>query len=219
MGRIWRNYCHAAKQSLGNRHVKFSILAGVHTLKTCTKFMLLPEREPYLYHASYCEENIWHLCQHHEFAQSQVIVIAAQAECFPMLYQRAARSAQEPLLWDYHVVLLWQNNSLNYLLDFDTRLGFCTPLEEYMQQSFLADKLLYPEYIPLFRLISAQEYVRYLKSDRRHMQTPEGWLAPPPPWPPISENESNLHQFTNTADHSYGKVLSAATLLETFKAI
>lgn len=51
------------------------------------------------------------------------------------------------------------------------------------------------------------------------MQTPEGWLAPPPPWSPISENESNLHQFTNVADHSYGKVLSGVALLENIKVI
>lgn len=118
--------------------------------------MLLPEREHYLYHSRYCEENIWHLCQHTEFAQSQVIVIAAQTECFPMLYQRAASSAHEPLFWDYHVVLLWQNKNLNYLLDFDTCLGFCTLLEKYMQQSFLAKELVYPEYVPLFRILSIQ---------------------------------------------------------------
>lgn len=177
--------------------------------------MSLPQRASYLYHSRYCEENIWHLCQCPEFARSQVIVIAAQADCFPMLCQRAASSAQEPLLWDYHVVLLWQNAERNYLIDFDTCLAFCTPLEDYMQQSFLAEHLLYPEYVPLFRVLSAQDYVKYLKSDRRHMQTPQGWLAPPPPWPCISENESNLHQFTHMLDHTYGKVLDMNTLLKT----
>lgn len=179
--------------------------------------MLLPQREDYAYHSRYCEENIWLLCQRAKFTDSQVMVIASQADCFPMLNQRAANSAQEPLLWDYHVVLLWQNTNLNYLVDFDTRLEFCTPLEAYMQQSFLAEELINPEYVPLFRVIKAQDYASYFKSDRRHMKTKKGWLAPPPPWPPSSETESNLHQFTNMADQRYGKVLSATALLQIYR--
>lgn len=180
--------------------------------------MPLLQRQHYAYHPHYCEENIWHLCQHALFAQSQVIVIAAQGDYFPMLCQRAARSAQEALFWDYHVVLLWQKAKLNYLLDFDTCLAFCSPLADYMQQSFLAETRLDPEYVPLFRILSAQDYVQHFKSDRSHMQTPHGWLAPPPPWPPISKNESNLQQFTHMNDHRYGKVMSAAALLAAYKS-
>lgn len=178
--------------------------------------MLLPQREHYDYHSRYCEENIWLLCQRAEFAESHVIVIASQADCFPMLNQRAASSAQEPLLWDYHVVLLWQKTNLNYLVDFDTCLAFCTPLKAYMQQSFLAEELINPAYVPRFRVIKAHDYVSNFKSDRSHMKTKKGWLAPPPPWSPISETESNLHQFTNMADQRYGKVLSSTALLQLY---
>ncbi|WP_020396873.1 hypothetical protein [Thiolinea disciformis] len=179
--------------------------------------MTLPQRENYAYHPRYCEENIWWLCQQPDLIHSDVLVIAAtEAECFPILCQREANAPDEPLLWDYHVVLLWHASHQAYILDFDTTLPFCTPLERYFEQSFLAEELLYPEYVPLFRVIKAKDYARDLKSDRRHMKTKKGWLAPPPPWPVISESESNLNQLTTMLDQGYGKVLNATALLKTY---
>lgn len=180
--------------------------------------MNLPQREHYRYHSRYCEENIWWLCQRPEFAGSHVIVIAAQAECFPILCQCAADSPDEPLLWDYHVVLLWPTAKGSFLIDFDTTLPFCTPLSEYFQHSFLDEDDLYPEFIPLFRVLTANDYVAILRSDRRHMRTAKGWLAPPPDWPPISVDESNLHKFITMSDHDYGQILTAAKLLQKYAA-
>lgn len=178
--------------------------------------MPLPEREQYAYHSRYCEENIWLLAQQPEFANSHVIVIAAQAECFPILCQRAAAAPDQILLWDYHVVLMWQHDAHYYLVDFDTTLAFCTPLADYFEHSFWDEARLNPEYVPRFRVLTAQEYVRQLRSDRRHMQTDNGWLAPPPPWPPISATESNLPQFADIANHDYGQIFSAAELLQMY---
>lgn len=178
--------------------------------------MNLPQREHYAYHARYCEENIWLLCQQTEFLSSHVIVIAAQADCFPMLCQRAADSPEQPLLWDYHVVLLWHTTNLSYLVDFDTKLAFCTPLKDYVQQSFLDENWLNPEFVPLFRVLPAQDYVRSLRSDRRHMKTETAWLAPPPSWSVISEGQSNLHQFTDMTDRAYGQIFTASQLLKTY---
>lgn len=43
-----------------------------------------------------------------------------------------------PLLWDYHVVLLWHAApDARYILDFDTTLAFCTPIADYFRQAFL----------------------------------------------------------------------------------
>ena len=181
--------------------------------------MTLPQRENYAYHSRYCEENIWWLCQQPDLIHSNVLVIAAaEAECFPILCQREANAPDEPLLWDYHVVLLWHTSHQAYILDFDTTLPFCTPLERYFEQSFLAEELLYPEYVPWFRLIKAQAYLQHFKSDRRHMRTKNGWYAPPPPWPPISENESNLHRFTTMTNREYGSVMTATSLLQIYKS-
>ena len=174
----------------------------------------LPHQADYLYHSRFCEENIWHLCQRPEFSTSEVIFIASRGECFPMLCQHAAPTPTTPLLWDYHVILLWYAANRRYLLDFDTTLAFCTPLSDYMRHSFLAEHWLKPAFIPLFRLIPTKDYVANFLSDRRHMQTSEGWLATPPPWPPISTSTSNLSQFTDMTDPTYGRILTASQLLQ-----
>ena len=178
--------------------------------------MNLPQREHYAYHARYCEENIWWLCQQPEFADSQVMVIAALAEYFPMLCQRAAGLPEQPLLWDYHVVLLWPTQNQTYLVDFDTFLAFCTPIADYFQRSFLAETRLKPQFIPLFRVLQARDYVRVLRSDRSHMKTPTGWLTPPPPWPAISPHDNNLHQLTDMTDHHYGRIYTASELSQIY---
>lgn len=177
--------------------------------------MNLPARDDYPYQPRYCEENIWHLCQRPEFHNSDVIVIAAKSKFFPMFCQRAAESPDEPILWDYHLVLLWHaGQGAHYILDFDTTLPFCTPVGEYFQQSFIDEKRLRPAFVPLFRIVSAQEYAASLLSDRRHMKTAAGWLAEPPPWPPTSMTASNLRKFTDMNDPEYGRILTASQLLQ-----
>ncbi|MEZ5453950.1 MAG: hypothetical protein R3E93_14210 [Thiothrix sp.] len=177
--------------------------------------MELPAREHYLYHPYYCEENIWHLCQRPGYQSSAVMVMASRGEFFPILCQRTAESEDEPILWDYHVVLLWNaGQGARYILDFDTTLPFCTPVKVYFRQSFINETRLRREFIPLFRVIPAADYVNTLLSDRRHMKTASGWLAEPPPWPAISATESNLHKFTDMNDLEYGQVMTLSELLK-----
>jgi hypothetical protein len=176
--------------------------------------MQLPHRASYRYHPHYCEENIWHLCQRPEFADSQVLVVAANGAFFPILCQREAVAPHVPLLWDYHVILLWRaSDHQSYILDFDTTLPFCTPVAQYFQQAFLDEYRLKPAFVPWFRVMLAPAYVVSLQSDRRHMKTATGWLSPPPAWPPLSTTTSNLHKFTDMTDREYGQILSASELL------
>lgn len=177
--------------------------------------MKLPTRDNYLYQSRYCEENIWHLCQRPEFSHSDVLVIASRGEFFPILCQREAAAPDEPVLWDYHVVLLWhEGQGTYYILDFDTTLPFCTPAEEYFQRSLIDATRLKPAFIPLLRVVSAQDYATSLRSDRRHMKTASGWLAEPPAWPPISASDSNLAGFTDMKNHRYGRIATPEQLLQ-----
>ncbi len=177
--------------------------------------MTSPQRENYLYQACYCEENIWQLCQCAEFANSDVLVIAALGDYFPILWQKAATAPYSPVMWDYHVVLLWHApNGKHYILDFDTTLPFCTPLAQYIQHAFFDENQLQPQMRPRFRQLPAAAYVATLQSDRRHMQTPDGWLAEPPTWPSISPKTSNLPKFTDMYDTEYGKIFTAEQLLQ-----
>lgn len=174
---------------------------------------MLPQRENYRYHAYYCEENIWQLCQGAEFINSEVMFMAASAACFPICCQRAADRPDEPLFWDYHVVLVWHAPEQTYALDFDTTLPFCTPLKTYLQRSFYPEQLVRAEYRPLFRLVPRTVYLKRFASDRRHMQTQYGWQAPPPPWPLIHADQSNLHEFTDMQKRNYGVVKTLRELL------
>ena len=67
---------------------------------------------------------------------------------------------------------------------------------------------------PMFRVLSAADYVEHFLSDRRHMKTAYSWNAPPPNWPLISQTSSNLERFTDMEDQEFGQVLSATELID-----
>ena len=169
----------------------------------------------FLYQPYYCEENIWHLCQHESLAGSFVIFIASKAGAFPMLYQRAMRHPSIPVYWDYHVVLLIPSE-INQIIDFDTTLPFCRDVRSYFKLSFLDNKMLCEDETPLFKVISADEYVIEFSSDRSHMIIDGIWLAPPPDWKQIGENYTNLAEFIDMENHDIGVVLSYDELLARF---
>lgn len=170
------------------------------------------DREEFLYTPSYCEENIWHLCQQKFLHNSYVIFIASKGEYFPMLNQQAAKDPLAPVFWDYHVVLLTIGVE-NRIIDFDTSLSFSTDLKSYLELSFFSSIQLKEEYAPLFRLVSSKEYIAQFSSDRSHMKSKTGWLAPPPNWPIIGNKNSNLEQFTNMNNKEIGEIMNLDDLL------
>ena len=173
------------------------------------------KREDFLYQPCYCEENIWHLCQHKQLKNSYVIFIASKGDAFPMLNQRAMQNPSIPIMWDYHVVLLVLDEP-NQILDFDTTLPFTTDVQTYFSQSFIEKELVDDVHTPLFRLVPASEYVELFSSDRRHMKTESGWLAPPPAWPLIGKAGHNLPDFIDMNNNDIGEVLDYDALLERY---
>lgn len=164
------------------------------------------------YQPYYCEENIWQLCQNPQYADGQVLFISGYGEHFAMLCQQGGEGKGHLVCWDYHVVMLHAGN----ILDFNSTLPFSTPFEQYFAWSFIDERLL-PEYlIPMFRVIPAGEFVESFLSDRRHMKTEQGWSAPPPPWPLISQSSSNLSRFADMRDLEFGEVLNLSEILERF---
>ncbi|MDA3870471.1 MAG: hypothetical protein PF589_11165 [Gammaproteobacteria bacterium] len=170
------------------------------------------KREDFLYRPCYCEENIWQLCQHEQFKNSQVIFIASKGEVFPMLNQRAMVYLLKPVFWDYHVILLAKDER-NQILDFDTCLSFSTDVAEYFRNSFMDNALLSADEQPWFRVVPADEYTALFCSDRSHMKTASGWQAPPPSWPPIGNGAHNLSSFTDMNNSTIGEVLSFDAML------
>lgn len=161
------------------------------------------------YQPFYCEENIWHLCQHPDYLDGEVVFIAGYGDYFPMLCQQGSENQGSLVFWDYHVVLLKDGN----IHDFNTTLPFSSGVNDYFAQSFIDENRLSPLQVPVFRVIPADEFVTAFQSDRSHMKTSEGWSAEPPEWPLISELSSNLGQFANMGDLKFGQVLSASELL------
>lgn len=172
---------------------------------------MLPEGARH--HPFYCEENVFHLCQHPVLgarARHAVFVSGALGGCV-MWHQRAARGPAAPLFWDYHVVVLaedpWE------VWDLDSTLGCPVSAALYLERSFRPG--LPAELAPIFRVVRAAEMVATLASDRSHMRGPDGrFQRPPPPWPPVSEpgRGTNLARFVDMADPFVGEVLSLAEL-------
>ena len=176
------------------------------------------KRENFAYQAAYCEENIWHLCQQDELKSSYVTFISSEGDAFPMLNQRASTHPSLPIFWDYHVVLLVIAEDVQ-IFDFDTTLPFNTNIETYFSHSFIDERLLTDKEPPLFRLIPSDEFTKSFSSDRSHMKTASGWLAPPPSWPLIGSGGSNLANFVQAKDNRFGELLTQSGLLNRFTGI
>lgn len=127
-----------------------------------------------------------------------------------MWNQRACASPEEPVLWDYHVILLFNaKDDLEWqVYDLDTVLGAPISLNEYMISTF-GNVSIPEEFRPYFRVIDAEEFARVFSSDRSHMLAADGqWQVPPPPWEAIvRDGRSNLMELINMQEHFIGTVM------------
>ncbi len=132
----------------------------------------------------YCEENIWRRLLVPAPAARWAILIFGRNASFAMLRQRAGRSGDGLVFWDYHAVSLERGgDGLSLIFDYDTELPFGMGAAAYLEASFGPLGGADP-YAPLFRVLDGEEYARRLYSDRSHMRAEDGsWLSPPPPWP------------------------------------
>jgi hypothetical protein len=154
-----------------------------------------------LYQPFYCEENIWQLCKHPYFKKAavEVIFMLPKHKEFIAVWQSKMSKAEQPILWDYHVVLHDINAKVIY--DFDTLLPFPIDAEKYFFHTF---SLVYPAYLPLFKVFQQEDFALNFFSDRTHMQNKKGkWLKPPPEWDSPRPNTSNNKKrisFTEVLD-------------------
>ena len=130
-------------------------------------------RPDYRYTPNFCEENIWWLAhalkeQGATLDTLEVLFFTNTQRNILMLNQNSAPVGQ-PTTWDYHVVLRYKNDGQDLILDFDTRLGFVTPLLSYFRLSFPSQKELPETYRAYIRCIPTADYLTYFYSDRKHM--------------------------------------------------
>lgn len=160
----------------------------------------------------YCEENIWQLCGEPRFAEAQVVFISNPRRQVALWAQRAAEDPLEPVIWDYHVVLLATSDAGSEVWDLDSALGFPVPARHYLDLTFAGTYYLPTSFAPRFRLLPAADYRRHLASDRSHMRRADGtFLHPPPPWDPPGEG-GNLMRFVEMESRFLGQVCDLSGL-------
>ncbi|XP_034016582.1 protein N-terminal glutamine amidohydrolase [Thalassophryne amazonica] len=169
-----------------------------------TSYAILPKRENCVYTSCYCEENVWKLC---EFVRTEgttgldqvfVVFISNDKRMVPLWKQKSGYGDQ-PVIWDYHVILLHVSHELETLVyDLDSVLMFPCSLQLYADQALRSDRGIKPAYHRKLRVIPADVFLQNFASDRSHMKDSSGaWQMPPPPYSPIqtAESKMNLDDF------------------------
>ncbi|MDJ0836298.1 MAG: hypothetical protein QNK37_07245 [Acidobacteriota bacterium] len=162
----------------------------------------------YLYQPFFCEENIYQLSLHPHVAAlpQKVVFITNAAKTCAVWNMRAAENTWEPVLWDYHVILVVRVGEQFQVWDLDTVLGMPVPARHYFSRSFSLE--LEEVYLPRFRVLDGNLYRNLFSSDRSHMRNQDKtWLQPPPPWPPILNGPCNLPRFLDLEDPIAGQVM------------
>ena len=112
------------------------------------------------------------------------------------MFQRAAR-ANQPVVWDYHVILVEVRAASTVLVwDLDTVLPFPCPLNDYLDAAFGFDydgkgKKSMQQLAPKFRVVPAEEYLKYFYCDRMHMFKNGKWITEPPTYALIGVTQNN----------------------------
>jgi hypothetical protein len=90
------------------------------------------------YWPCYCEENVWHACGELPSCVDEALVafISNPARLVAMWRQRSASSAEEPVIWDYHVILLMRREIAWRVLDPDSALPTPAPVAPYLEATF-----------------------------------------------------------------------------------
>lgn len=130
-------------------------------------------RSAYRYTTYFCEENIWWLVntlieQDIDAEGLEVWLLSNKRKC-NLLFSQRSSAADEPVCWDYHVVLDALIDGGNVVFDFDTRLPFPVAREIYLRQTFAGQSQLHPTLRTRVRRIPAATYVSRFSSDRSHM--------------------------------------------------
>jgi hypothetical protein len=175
---------------------------------------------PAPYQALFCEENSWQIARiarDHQLP-CKVVFVTNERRQVAMLAQRASARPDGLVLWDYHVFAVVQRGLAWEAWDPDSALGLPCSVERYVERSFADSDAWELRVQPRLRAIDADAFLQGFSSSRRHMQSPRGgWLAPPPPWPPIlgAGGAYALDALWNTDDLRAGPWIAPSELRET----
>ncbi len=174
------------------------------------------DKQTVKYTKNYCEENIWHLCQHPEikFLDNKVLIISNESKNCPFWNQQSTQNTG-PVWWDYHVVLLVLEKGNWVVYDFDSTLGFPVELGNYLHQTFRQLSDPNPEIRPFFKSFSGDLFKDTFYSDRKHMKDGEGnWIFLPPSWPIVEHGFSEKLEMEEIMDFRHSSSQQILTLNE-----
>jgi len=182
-----------------------------------------------VYTSCYCEENVWKLCdtvrQKSEdlLPQFKVVFISNLQKTVAFWSQKQGETTPDiPVVWDYHVFLIGQDEGRWQVFDLDTTLNFPEPIASYVEHSFRPKIKKLAMYKPIFRVVDVADFLNNFSSDRSHMKKADGsYMASPPEYPPIvtgEDSKSNLRFYISMKRHKkcYGTVYSNRQFLKNF---
>ncbi|KAM9824715.1 protein N-terminal glutamine amidohydrolase [Neosynchiropus ocellatus] len=189
---------------------------------------ITPKREDCVYTSCYCEENVWKLC---EFVRTEgttpmdqvfAVFISNDKKVVPLWKQKTG-CGDEPVFWDYHVVLLHAGTQCEPLIyDLDTAMPFPCTLEQYATEALRSDHEIKPQFHRKLRVVPCACFLKNFASDRSHMKDAFGqWKMPPPHYPAISNTacQMNLNEFVSMdARVGWGRVFTLENFLRSFIA-
>ncbi|XP_063307157.1 protein N-terminal glutamine amidohydrolase [Pelobates fuscus] len=186
---------------------------------------LLPGRRYCIYTSCYCEENVWKLCEYirdhhpHILEEFSAVFISNLNKTIPIWEQKNG-AVDEPVVWDYHVVLLHASRGQTCIYDLDSVLPFPCSCSMYIHKALRTDLEWNPQYQRRLRVIRADEFLRTFASDRSHMKNARGdWTKPPPNYPYIKTAEAsmNLDDFISmNHEVGWGTVYTMADFSKAF---
>jgi hypothetical protein len=191
-------------------------------------------RESVPYASHYCEENVYkfierlysdtNIEENENLKVYAVLISNEQKKTLVWMQRLNVDDDDDPIVWDYHVVVLITSSDLatQLVFDYDSVLPYPSHSAEYIMKSFRPQLRLRPEFQQLFRVIPGREYLAKFSSDRSHMVSSS---ASPPTWPLIC-GESALtpmelpslwsmsrNEISNPQTNSIGKIMGVRELL------
>lgn len=188
------------------------------------------------YATCFCEENIYHLaqellmnqidCQQIESCKLYVVFLGSVGQTTPIWMQKSSEDWNDPVVWDYHVVLLRiyvdgvsPNGSKALIYDFDSTLQFPVDASHYIISSLRPQIRLSKEFEQHCRIVPAQIFLDHFASDRSHMATSGKQY---PSWNaikgPKAQCDMNLSDYT-TVTTSSNELLTAHSLCDDLLAL
>ncbi|CAN8002062.1 unnamed protein product [Ixodes hexagonus] len=192
------------------------------------KDLNIPAARECVYTACYCEENVWKLCERTRssqpdlLAQCSVVFVSNRRQTVPIWCQKSGSDDTGLSVWDYHVLFVYRpaDGRPCKVYDLDTTLNFPEDFATYVEHAFHPRASLTPELAPMFRVVSAAQFLDTFASDRSRMRASDGsWLKPPPHYPCISTASStdNLDEFVSVDEAvGVGKVYTLEQFVRRF---